>query len=244
MISAFVGKRHSDWDTHLQKLALTLRTMARDSLGCSSDILNLGRQIRLPIDRQFQLENGEKPDPLRIAEWLPVELKELRNFVLKNMNIAYKSRKKFDDKKRQPCKFKVGDKVLLRTHTLSNAEEKVTKKLCKKWCGPFVITREVTPGLTFELKHEDSDISIGVHHVYHFRPYFHCADQNRVNVWTERKQQSKKSQGESSKVNVDLTNANSGNRYNLRKRKTDNANRSNGNLNNFNFLSSIIDYFD
>ena len=159
--------------------------MVRDSLGCSSDVLNLGRHIRLPIDREFESKSKEELDPAEIAKWLPLELREMRTFVLKNIANAYAKNKKYYDQKRRPSKFKVGGKVLLRTHTLSNAEEGITKKFAKRWCGSFELAQEVTPGLTFKLRHLDSQVDFGTHHVYHLRPYFESSDPNRVNVWKE-----------------------------------------------------------
>ena len=180
MISSFAGTRHKDWDIHLQKFALTLRTMVRESLGCSSDILNLGRHIRLPIDREFVLKSTKNLNASEIAEWLPLELRELRSFVLKNINIAHKANKKYYDRKRQPSRFKVGDKILLRTHTLSNAEEGITKKFSKRWRGPFKLVKEVTPGLTFRVHHEETNTDMGTKHVYHFRLFM------RITMITER----------------------------------------------------------
>ena len=245
MISSFAHDKHREWDIHLQKFALTLRTMVRESLGCSSDILNLGRHIRLPIDREFELKSTKNLTAEEIAEWLPVKLRELRKFVLKNINIAHKNYKKYYDRKRRPSPFKVGDYILLRTHTLSDADAGITKKFSKRWCGPFKLIKEVTPGLSFKVFHEESNTDMGTHHVYHVRPFVANADDKRMNVYEEKLKADKKIVHSKNPRGNDSASG-EGHNHNLRKcSKVDyKAMNSKGKVVNLSYLCNFLEFVD
>jgi hypothetical protein len=59
MIAMFLIESHNQWDKNLQKFALALRTMANESTNVSPALLNLGRELALPVDRALQIDSTQ-----------------------------------------------------------------------------------------------------------------------------------------------------------------------------------------
>jgi hypothetical protein len=62
-----------------------------------------------------------------------------------NMRKSSVTRKVDYDKKRLPVPFKVGDKVLSKTHFQSSSEKRFAAMLAPMWDGPFVVEKQVSP---------------------------------------------------------------------------------------------------
>ena len=53
MLSKFCGEQHDNWDEHLPYLMSAYRVTVNESMGCSPNILMLGREITMPIDLMY-----------------------------------------------------------------------------------------------------------------------------------------------------------------------------------------------
>ncbi|XP_018573667.1 protein NYNRIN-like [Anoplophora glabripennis] len=74
-------------------------------------------------------------------------------------------RKQYADQRRRAVNYKIGQKVLLKTHVLSNAQKGISSKLAPKRDGPYLITKLVTP-TTYELSSISAPTEIvGRYHV-------------------------------------------------------------------------------
>ncbi|KAJ8042757.1 hypothetical protein HOLleu_09604 [Holothuria leucospilota] len=68
-----------------------------------------------------------------------------RNYAKRNMLEQHRKNKILYDKKTSAVNIKMGDKVLLKAHPLSNPKKKCVAKLAPKWRGPYRVTSVLTP---------------------------------------------------------------------------------------------------
>ncbi|KAF6203382.1 hypothetical protein GE061_003801 [Apolygus lucorum] len=93
------------------------------------------------------LERLEKPTQSTVpnadtGEWAErmSKLKELNHLVEENLLKASLSQSRQYNLRRRPDRFKVGDKVLHKTFTLSSAADRIASKLNPKYEGPFIVS--------------------------------------------------------------------------------------------------------
>jgi len=172
MIQAYVDDNHKNWDEHIQKFALALRTAINETTKVTPSLLNLGRQLPLPFDRNLQENNIKTHDQqLEVLRDVPTKLSELISFVRSNIIEVHRKNKAYYDKSHSLVKFEEGELVLIRNNELSNKFDGVMKKLTNRWIGPFKITRKITD-VSFELQHPTKNKIIGKRHVSDMKPYF------------------------------------------------------------------------
>jgi len=174
MICAFVEGQHTNWDLHIQKFALALRTVCNDSTKVTPAMLNLGREITLPFDRSIQVQNDSEESSIDLkiqAIELDQYLKDLIKWVRHNMEKAQVSYKKYYDQNHRESTFKEGQLVLVRNNVKSDKEAGFAKKLAPKWIGPFIIVTQVTP-VTYSVRTYPENYSGGIRHVQDLKPYF------------------------------------------------------------------------
>lgn len=173
MISCYVSERHGNWDEHIQKFALALRTMVNKSTQVTPSLLNLGREIQLPIDRSLQVGNSALDDNsvLNSLKEMPKSLLEVINWVRNNIINAHAQNKVIYDKSHREVTYKIDDMVLMRNNQVSSAEKHVTAKLLPKWVGPYRICKVISP-LTYILDLPKSCKLNNKRHVSDLKPYF------------------------------------------------------------------------
>jgi len=164
MIAAFVENRHSSWDQHLQKFALALRTAVNETTKVTPSLLFLGREIKLPFDRQVGVEN-EGPEFNSTKEFM----EEVTEWVRDNIKQARVKYKSYYDVKHRDVHYNIGDQVLMRTHDLSSADDGFMKKLGKKWLGPVFISEKTNP-VTYKVMDLDGN-ELGKRHVSDLKPF-------------------------------------------------------------------------
>lgn len=169
MIASFVQQHHSSWDLHLQKFALALRSSINETTQCSPAILNLGREIYLPIDRSFGQTSYEAPSSSR--QYQPTEnLREIIEWVRKNIILSHQKNSILYNKKHRDLSFHPGQLVLVRNHPISSAEEHFMGKLDKKWLGPYLIHKVITP-VSYEIVTYPDLKPFGNQHILNLKPF-------------------------------------------------------------------------
>jgi hypothetical protein len=161
-LRAYVNERHSDWDLHLAVVALAHNSALHASTRYSPFFLNHGRHPRLPSS----FLSTSCPAASELVNTLHEALEGAKS----NLAKAQRAQKHFADKRRRPCTFAVGDKVLLSTANLNMRSPGQVRKLQPKWVGPFSILRSFGTSFELELPAQYSRI----HPVFHasvLRPY-------------------------------------------------------------------------
>ncbi|ODM89266.1 Transposon Ty3-I Gag-Pol polyprotein [Orchesella cincta] len=111
MIASFCQESQKDWDLHLQSFALALRSHVNDTLKVTPSQVMLGRHIALPIDRSLQANTSENYDldARELASCLPTKMKELIEYITKNIHESHLKNKHYYDKKRRHYEFNMGE---------------------------------------------------------------------------------------------------------------------------------------
>jgi hypothetical protein len=170
MIRCFIKSKHTEWDQHLPKLAMAMRTAVSETTGVSPALLNLGREIPLPIDRNLQSGLSESAEnPKEVATQMPSKMKPIVDYVKTCMKKAKEKQKKYYDKTHRDVRFKINDLVYIRNHPISDKIENIAAKLEKKWIGPHKVIEVLTP-VTYKLEINDSRM-IPIRHVHDLKPF-------------------------------------------------------------------------
>ena len=132
-----LARDQTDWDRHLQAIALAYRLTTNLTTGMSPFFIVFGRQMWLPIDwglwsesvdnQQAVTENGSK-------------LKILHQLALDNCTEGAARRREQVNADAELPQFTVGQHVLLTNPVTKKGE---SPKLSQLWRGPFVITQQL-----------------------------------------------------------------------------------------------------
>ncbi|KAJ8045686.1 hypothetical protein HOLleu_08736 [Holothuria leucospilota] len=141
MLCCFVGDDHTSWDTYVMEFMFALNSFRHETTGFTPSELFLQRKIQGPG------EWVEKVIPVGDRE----EMLAKANENMRRQNI--KNKLAYDEGRSQPC-IKVGDKVLLKSHPLSNLKRKFSAKLAPSWRGPYKVIEQLSP-TNFCIQSED-----------------------------------------------------------------------------------------
>jgi hypothetical protein len=146
MIISFI-ERCRDWDKYLHDIAFAMNSSVNDTTGFTPAYLVTGREFRGPIDNSLGLAT-KNVDVKAYQDRMALIHEIARNNTLASQEVSLRSyvgRAKYRE-------FNVGDKVMYKTHFLSNAAAGFTSKLAPRYEGPYIITARVTNHV-FDLCH-------------------------------------------------------------------------------------------
>lgn len=147
LINAFIEKDHQLWDVHIAELNFAINSAINSSTGFSPAFANFGRNLRGP--RPFRDESREnlETQSFDATDWTDrmSRMRHVHDLVYKNIGESTLRQAAYYNRNRKNRSFQVGDKVWRVNKTLSSASENRTAKFCKKYLGPFVIQRKLSP---------------------------------------------------------------------------------------------------
>lgn len=75
------------------------------------------------------------------------------------------------DLRREESKFKVGNEVMLTSHTISNLDRAFSVKLAARWRGPFVIREQLSPVISsqFHRKMVTKELLMSINSSWYFK---------------------------------------------------------------------------
>ena len=162
-LAIYVGKDHTSWNCKLPMIRFAMNTSKCGSTNYSAAYLTFGRELRSPLEANHDLRSiitSENfipqitPHLLRLAETL--QLADEAVIKMQNRN------KNFTDSKRRSVDFQVGDKVLVATHVLSNANKMISSKLVPRRDGYTIIAKK---GTCFVIASETNlKVPLGTYH--------------------------------------------------------------------------------
>jgi hypothetical protein len=143
--------RCKDWDRHLDELGFALRSAVSDSTGFSPGYLMTGREFRTVFDNIAEIDLGTPKNPFEIGRRLHLVQEIAMQEILKNQekSLSYLNRRAVSRT------FEVGDKVLLKTHFLSDASKGFTSSLAPKKDGPYTIIAQVSKAV-FDIENDQT----------------------------------------------------------------------------------------
>ena len=132
------------WKDHVAKLAFAYNATVNKSTGFSPFYLMFGREVRLPIDIMFGIEQEEKSGSKRydqfVTEW-KTSMQKAVDIAQANLGVGKAGNKVRYDKKVRGVAISVGDDVLLRNHN----EKGGTGKLKSHWESKIYEVVDVDP---------------------------------------------------------------------------------------------------
>ncbi|CAB0043876.1 unnamed protein product [Trichogramma brassicae] len=158
MMSIYVENNHKLWDVYLNEFAFAINTIPNSSTKYSPAYLNFGRNPRMIVALRNELDSPSHTlTTLTQESWAHriERLPALYQFVKENLKIANEQQAKQYNKNRKEIIYKIGDRVLKRTHTISSAPKDINAKFAEKWDGPCKVITEIS-NTVYELKHEQT----------------------------------------------------------------------------------------
>ena len=177
-IRCFLLGRDKEWDLHLPILCMSLRSTINRTTGYTANLLQLGREVRMPWDIAFGISHDTHTD--NISEFLREKLDCMqKTFAATRENIQAAQRvQKCEYDRRSPLRnvdFDVGDLVYtINTSTPVGKSHKLQPILK----GPFVIVKALTPFLYVARDHKKAQ-------VFHHDRLRLCEDRE-VPLWVHR----------------------------------------------------------
>lgn len=140
-IRAYLKKDHRDWDQNLSSISCALRNACHQSIGCTPykalygfNMITHGTSYKL-LRSLDALEDSEVP--LNREDHLLL----LRNDIQQKLEKAYETNVKQYNLRARPISFEVGDEVFHRNFVQSDAEKKISAKLCPVFIKSKVIQK-------------------------------------------------------------------------------------------------------
>ncbi|XP_055909545.1 uncharacterized protein LOC129944228 [Eupeodes corollae] len=110
-LAKYVDSQQRNWDLHLQTALLAYRSAEHEATDFSPAYLNLGREVKLPVDLAFGSPNTTDLGPPIYALELRQRLQKSHAIVRKNLNLAADSMKTRYDIKKLPIHFLAGEEA-------------------------------------------------------------------------------------------------------------------------------------
>ena len=149
MLRVNCSRYMTDWDKYLPQVIGAYNSTQHSTTGISPFMMLTGRERAMPLTFFYPEYEGKRTSPqayVKEATWRQQELNELcrRNTAQAQM----RQRRKYDKKILQAKPYEVGQYVWIFQNVIP---PKGTKKLLKKWRGPFMITEVHQQGRFYRL---------------------------------------------------------------------------------------------
>ncbi|CAG7817545.1 unnamed protein product [Allacma fusca] len=153
-----------DWDSRLDEVAFAINSSVNDSTGFSPAYLNFGQKQRTPMDNTLKLDlSGIERDEI------DTRMQLVHNLAKENTIVSQKTYMGNYNKDKIQANYKEGDTVYTVALNISNASKGITSSLCKKYAGPFIISKMISHNIS-ELKCPKTAKIIGRVHVSRLKP--------------------------------------------------------------------------
>jgi RNase H-like domain found in reverse transcriptase/Reverse transcriptase (RNA-dependent DNA polymerase)/Integrase zinc binding domain/Integrase core domain/Aspartyl protease len=166
-LTIYVEHDHTTWDLFLPYLRYAFNSSTHETTLETAGKLFLGRDLSNPLRNAWNIDALLQGDP-GDADQRTQE--EVRDAAIAATRLARERTAKHYNQGRRPHAFRVGQLVVLQTHTLSNAGANVTSKFSAKWSKPMRIIRLTTP-VNLECESVDTG-EIKKVHVDQCKPYY------------------------------------------------------------------------
>ena len=149
MMRVYCSRYMTDWDRYLPQVMGAYNSTHHSTTGVSSHMMLTGHEKSLPLTFFYPEYEGKKTSPQVYVRDVIRRQQELNDLCRRNTQQAQaRQRKNFDKKAAGAKAYSVGDYVWVFQNVIPT---KGTKKLLKKWRGPFMITEVHREGRFYRL---------------------------------------------------------------------------------------------
>lgn len=142
MLRAYVSPYHDDWDNHLIAVEFAYNDSLNPSIGYSPFYLNYGSHPNTPLSLICKTTQALPEDVANFASRMRADFARARHA----LKLAQATQAKYHNAHRRDVVFRVGDKVWLSASHLRRPHvENASKKLERKFLGPYRITEVISP---------------------------------------------------------------------------------------------------
>ena len=139
----------TDWDRYLSQVMAAYNSTQHSTTGVSPHMMLTGHKKSLPLTFFYPEYEGKKTSPQVYVRDVIRRQQELNDLCRRNtQQVQARQRKGFDKKAASAKAYSVGDYVWVFQNVIP---PKGTKKLLKKWRGPFMITEVHQEGRFYRL---------------------------------------------------------------------------------------------
>jgi hypothetical protein len=164
MLRAYVSHRQTDWDQYLAPLEFAYNNSTQASTGMSPFFLDTGQHPRVPLS----LVDMDVDIPA--VDEFTATFTDSMAAARENLLAAQRRQTTQADKHRRHLEFSEGDQVLLSNQNLNMAGAGPSRKLRRKYEGPFIVERVISP-VAYQLR---LPAYMRIHPVFHvslLKPY-------------------------------------------------------------------------
>ena len=149
MLRVYCSRYMTDWDRYLPQVMGAYNSTQHSATGVSPHMMLTGHEKSLPLTFFYPEYEGKKTSPQVYVRDVIRRQQELNDLCRRNTQQAQaRQRKRFDKKAAGAKAYSVGDYVWVFQNVIP---PKGTKKLLKKWRGPFMITEVHQEGRFYRL---------------------------------------------------------------------------------------------
>lgn len=170
-IRCYIGENHRNWDKHLPKIQLAIRTAVHAITGYSPFFLNNAREFVFHgTDYTLKKANTSAcdKDPVNQRTDFLERFSEISDDICARMMKSYQRNKHAYDKDKVVREFEVGEKVFKRNFAQSSAEKYFSAKFAPRFI-PCIIAAKHSP-ISYSLQDADTKKDLGRWHVRDIKP--------------------------------------------------------------------------
>ena len=149
MLRVYCSRYMTDWDKYLPQVVGAYNSTQHSTTGISPSMMLTGRERAMPLTFFYPEYEGKRTSPQTYVKEAIRRQQELNELCRRNTaQSQMRQRKKYDERILQAKPYEVGQYVWVFQNVIPL---KGTKKLLKKWRGPFMVTEVHQQGRFYRL---------------------------------------------------------------------------------------------
>ena len=143
MLALWTNEYQNDWDKHLSLLGMAYRSAPHETTSETPNMLNLGREVTLPVDLLLEAPPSEPQDEASFGQYainLQERMRTAQEIARAKMTKQMVAQKRHYDANVRLVPYKEGDIVWLHNPARKRGR---SAKLSRPWTGPYLIVQKI-----------------------------------------------------------------------------------------------------